>query len=335
MTKTFWKNKKVLITGANGFLASNLTISLSKKGAKIIGVIKKELPLSLLGLRLRKQKYKNLKIIKGDVTDFAFIKKLFINYKPDFCFHLAAQAIVGKANKTPIPTFKTNIMGTWNILEAVRTLSPQTRIIVSSSDKAYGEHKKLPYNEGASLRSLHPYDASKACADILTRTYAHTYNLKTVVTRCANFYGPGDLNFSRIIPDTIRSIIFNKNPIIRSDGSPIRDYIYIEDVVNAYLCLARALYLNKNNVKGEAFNIGTGKPISVLKLVNLMLELFGKRNLKPEILSNHKIKGEIDKQYLSINKARKVLKWRPCYSLMEGLKPTFEWYEKIFLKQKS
>lgn len=322
----FWLGKKVIITGANGFLASHVAIALLENGARAIGVIKEEIPLSFLNLKLKDKKYKNIKIIKGDIVDFPFLKRLFKHYKPDICFHLAAQAIVNKANKSPILTFKTNIEGTWNILEAARQYSAQTKIIIASSDKAYGEHKKLPYTEDAALQALHPYDASKACADILARTYAHTYNLGIAITRCANIYGPGDLNFSRIIPDTIKSALNNVNPIIRSDGTPLRDYIYIEDVVGAYLCLAKALYLNKNNVKGEAFNFGTGKPISVLKLVQLILKISGKDNLKPQILSKHKIKGEIDKQYLSNKRANRVLGWYCRYSLVDGLQRTLHWY---------
>jgi CDP-glucose 4,6-dehydratase len=330
MKDNFWKNKTAVITGANGFLASHLTIALLENGAKIIGLIKEELPMSILNLKIKDKKYKNLKIIKGDIIDYKFIKKLFKSHKPDFCFHLAAQAIVGEANQVPIPTLKTNIMGTWNILDVIRQFCPHTRLIVASSDKAYGEHKKLPYQEEASLKALHPYDASKACADILTRTYAHTYKVRAAVTRCANIYGPGDFNFSRIIPDTMRSVILNTNPVIRSDGTPLRDYIYIEDTLNAYLCLGKALYLGRKNVKGQAFNFGTGRPISVLELVNLIIRLSKKSNLKPYILSKRKIKGEIDKQYLSINKATKVLNWRPRYTLQDGLKITFEWYKNTF-----
>jgi CDP-glucose 4,6-dehydratase len=322
----FWKAKKVVITGANGFLASHLTVALLEKGARVIGIIKEEIPASFLALALKKKKYKNLKIIKGNIINFAFVQRIFRQYKPDICFHIAAQAIVNKANKSPTPTFKTNIEGTWNTLEAARLYSRHTAIVVASSDKAYGEHKKLPYTEEASLQALHPYDASKACADILTRTYAHTYDLAAAITRCANIYGPGDINFSRIIPDTIRAALNNTDPIIRSDGTPLRDYIYIDDAVRAYLLLARALYLNKNKVKGEAFNFGAGKPISVLRLVYLILKLSGKNNLKPKILSKHKIKGEIDKQYLSSRKANRVLGWRCRHSLVDGLNKTLSWY---------
>ena len=331
MGSKFWKNKKVVVTGANGFLASHLTIALLERGTKVTALIKEKLPISMLTLRLKEKKYKNLTIIKGDIINYPFVERLFKRNQPDLCFHIAAQAIVSKANKSPLPTFKTNIMGTWNILELIRLFSRRTRIIVASSDKAYGDHRELPYREEASLNALHPYDASKACTDILTRTYAHTYNISTAVTRCANLYGPGDNNFSRIIPDTIRSVLLNRDPIIRSDGTPLRDYIYIKDAVSAYLCLAKALYFNKKNVKGEAFNIGTGRPISVQKLVNLILRISNKSYLCPQILSKHKISGEIDRQYLSIGKARRILNWRPTYSLTEGLTLTLNWY-KMHLK---
>jgi CDP-glucose 4,6-dehydratase len=208
----------------------------------------------------------------------------------------------------------------------VRDLSLDTNVIVASSDKAYGEHKKLPYTEGASLNALHPYDASKSCADILARTYAHTYNLNTVVTRCANIYGPGDLNFSRIIPDTMKSVILGRDPVIRSDGSPLRDYIYIDDVVGAYFCLSKSFFLNKKGIKEEAFNFGTGKPISVLELVKMIIRISGNNKLQPKILSRNKIKGEIDRQYLSSDKAKKVLGWQAHCNLAEGLNKTFNWY---------
>lgn len=334
MKDNFWKRKIILITGANGFLASHLVLSLLKNGARVIGIIKEKIPVSFLELELRNKKYKNLKITKGDIVDYTFIKGCFKKYRPHFCFHIAAQAIVGEANKTPIPSFKTNIQGTWNILEVARIYSADTRIIVASSDKAYGEHRKLPYIETASLQALHPYDASKACADILSRTYAHTYNLAIAVTRCGNIYGPGDLNFSRIIPDTIRSVILNKNPIIRSDGTPLRDYVFIDDMVNGYLKLAKCLYLKKDKISGQAFNFGSGKPISVLNLVKLIIEISGANRLRSKMLSKTKIKGEIDRQYLSSHKANKLLDWQTRYSLKEGLIKTLNWYRHHLLKNK-
>lgn len=331
MRDIFWKDKKIVVTGANGFLASHLTVHLLKNKARVIGIIKEEIPASFLNLKLKEKKYRNLKIIKGTIVNYTFIRKLFKDYQPDICFHLAAQAIVVEANRSPISTFKTNIEGTWNILEAIREFSSRTRVIVASSDKAYGEHKKLPYTEGASLQALHPYDASKACADILARTYAHTYNLAVAITRCANIYGPGDTNFSRIVPDSLRSIILNKNPILRSDGTPLRDYIYIEDAITAYSCLAKALF-NNGAIKGEAFNFGTGEPISVLNLVKLMIKLSRNYRLQPVILSKTKIKGEIDKQCLSSKKANAILGWRPQYTLREGLIKTLDWYRNYLIK---
>lgn len=320
----FWKNRVVLITGANGFLGSHLSIALLEKGSFVIGVIKDASLPSYLKLALKEGLRPKLKIIKSDIVDFKANLSIFNKYKPEICLHVAAQPIVVVANKSPLPTLEANIKGTWNILEAARVCGTKA-VVVASSDKAYGEHKKLPYREDASLLALHPYDASKACADILTRCYAHTYGLNTAVTRCANIYGPGDFNFSRIIPDVIVSAISGKNPIIRSDGTPLRDYVYIQDIVNAYLILAERLY--KRKVKsGEVFNFGSARPLGVLSLVNKILAIAKKSDLRPKILSKGKIKGEIDRQYLSSVKARKVLGWRCRYSLDKGLRKTYSWY---------
>jgi len=320
----FWKNKLVLITGANGFLGSHLTVAFLKNNAKVIGFIKEDRERSYFKIALEKIRKPKIKIIKSDIINFKSVFWVFKNQKPDICLHVAARPIVGIANKTPIPTFKTNIMGTWNILEAAR-LCWTSAVVVASSDKAYGEHKRLPYTEDSPLLAKHPYDASKACADILTRSYAHTYGLNTAVTRCANIFGPGDFNFSRIIPDTIRSVILNKDPVIRSDGSPLRDYIFIDDVVAGYLELTKQLYEGKIK-KGEVFNFGTRSPVSVKYLVDKILKIAKKSNLKAQILSKTKIKGEIDKQYLSSEKAWKELKWKSRISLEDGLRKTLGWY---------
>lgn len=320
----FYKDKIVLITGANGFLGSHLSIGLLKRGAYVIGIIKENPPVSFLQVTLNEFRKPKIKIIKSDIVDFKSTLKIFNKYKPDICLHVAGQPIVGIAYKSPISTFEVNITGTWNILESCR-INRTKSVVVASSEGVYGVHKKLPYSEEDSLLALHPYDASKTCTDILARVYAHTYSLRTAVTRCANIYGPGDFNFSRIIPDTIRSAVLNRNPIIRSDGSPIRDYVFIDDVVDAYLILAKKLYLNKVTY-GEAFNFGTGKPISVLSLVKKLLNIAKKDNLTPEILSKGKIKGEIDRQYLSSRKANKILGWQCNYSLKAGLRLTFNWY---------
>jgi len=317
-----WKNKVIFITGANGFLGSHLVKMALAYNARVIVLIKEDIRSSLFEIEDLRSKSR---IYRGDLSDRNLVNKIFKNNKIDVCFHIAAQAIVGIANNSPLGTFKTNIEGTWNILEAARVFGVKA-MVVASSDKAYGEHKKLPYKEEAALVALHPYDASKSCADILSRTYAHTYKLPVAVTRCANIYGPGDLNFSRIIPDTCRAAIKNTDPIIRSDGTPLRDYAFVGDIVEAYFTLAASL-LNKKINFGEAFNFGTGKPISVIKLVKMILEASGKTGLTPKILSKGKIKGEIDKQYLSSAKAKRMLGWQPKYSLKEGLKITYKWYQ--------
>lgn len=316
------KNKVIFITGANGFLGSHLVKSALSYKAKTVVLIKEDISGSLFrveGLGSR------CKVYQGDLSDSKLINRIFKDNKIDVCFHIAAQAIVGIANNSPLGTFKTNIEGTWNILEAARVYGIKA-MVVASSDKAYGEHKKLPYKEEASLNALHPYDASKSCADILSRTYAHTYKLPVAVTRCANIYGPGDFNFSRIIPDTCRAAIKGSDPVIRSDGTPLRDYAFVQDIVDAYFVLAASL-LNKKINFGEAFNFGTGKPVSVIKLVKAILKVSGKKGLAPEILCKGKIKGEIDKQYLSSVKAKRILGWYPKYPLQKGLEVTYKWYK--------
>lgn len=317
-----WRNKVIFITGANGFLGSHLVKRALSYKARVIVLIKKDIRFSLFKIEGLGGK---CKIYKGDLSNSRLINSIFKNNKIDFCFHIAAQAIVGIANNSPLGTFKTNIEGTWNILEAARVYGVKA-MVVASSDKAYGEHKKLPYKEDAPLIALHPYDASKSCADILSRTYAHTYKLPVAVTRCANIYGPGDLNFSRIIPDTCRFVIKNKNPIIRSDGTPLRDYVFVEDVVDIYFVLAKSL-LDKKIDFGEAFNLGVNRPVSVIEIVKKIIRISGNTALVPEILGKGKIKGEIDRQYLSSVKARRILGWQPKYSLQKGLEITYKWYK--------
>lgn len=323
----FWKGRNVFVTGGDGFIGSWLTRALVEKGANTTCLIRDIAPQG--GLTLQKLTGK-VTMVFGNITDYALIQRVLNEKKIDTCFHLAAQAIVQVANESPLSTFESNIKGTWVLLEACRNSRNVSRIVVASSDKAYGKHDKLPYTEEFSLLPVHPYEASKACCDILVRSYAQTYELPVAVTRCANTYGGGDLNFSRIIPDTIRSILQNKNPIIRSDGTPLRDYIYVEDIVNAYLVLAEKLEDKKN--RGEAFNFGTGKPVSVLELVKKIIDLSGKSSLKPLIKGKGKLKGELDKQYLSSKKAQRMLSWHARVTLEEGLLETIEWYRRHFAK---
>jgi len=321
----FWNGKRVFITGANGFVGSWLTKALIDQRVKVSVLINQEVKGSLLN-----EVRSNLTaVFNGNLTNFSLIKKIFDRQKPEICFHLAAQPIVTKANNSPIPTLKTNIEGTWNILEAAR-VNNTPRLIVASSDKAYGVHKNLPYTEKFSLNAFHPYDASKACCDILAQTYYHTYRMSLAVTRCANIYGFGDNNFSRIVPATVRDALRGKRPIIRSDGTPLRDYIYISDVVKAYLVLAQRL--GDAKIDGQAFNFGTGKPVSVINLVRKIINLSGKKGLTPRILSKNKIKGEIDKQYLNSSKAQKALNWKPKLTLDQGLKLTIKGYKTFFEK---
>ncbi|MEW6075309.1 MAG: GDP-mannose 4,6-dehydratase [Candidatus Omnitrophota bacterium] len=325
--KNIWKGKVIVITGANGFLGSHLVKRALAYNAKVVVLIKEDIARSLFNIG---KLYRKVTVIRGDLKNRRLITSLFAKDKVSLCLHIAAQAIVGIANKSPLGTLRTNIEGTWNILEAARVYGVGA-MIVASSDKAYGEHEKLPYKEDAPLLSLHPYDASKACADILSRTYAHTYAMPIGVSRCANIYGPGDFNFSRIIPDTMKAVINGKNPVIRSDGTPLRDYVFIDDIVDAYYNLARMLFLKKVGF-GEAFNFGTGRAIRVLDLVYKIIKVSEKSGLSPRIMSKGKIKGEIEKQYLSSAKAKRLLGWEAKYNLDRGLKETYAYYRDFFRK---
>lgn len=319
-----WKNAHVLITGADGFIGSWIAKELINQGAEaytILRDIKRQSNLDVLNIKDK------INIINGDLINLDVCTRVMNEYEIDTCFHIAAQAIVGAANRSPLSTFESNIKGTWNILESARLSKFITGIVVASSDKAYGVQDKLPYTEESPLIGFYPYDASKACADILARCYFKTYGLPISVTRNANTYGGGDLNFSRLIPDTVRSILNNVQPVIRSDGTPERDYMYIKDSVDAYLTLASNL--KRKDIQGEAFNFGSGKPVSVINLYNKIIKLMGK-DVIPKILGA--AKNEIDRQFLSIEKAKRLLKWEPKYSLDEGLKETIEWYKDFFKK---
>jgi len=318
-----WKDVNVLVTGVNGFVGSGIAKTLVEKGAGVVALLRDDIPGAPFEYSKVRERLRG--IVNGDLTNYQVVQRAFNEYEIEACFHLAAQAIVGVANRSPLSTFESNIRGTWNVLEAARNSEVLGKLVIASSDKAYGEHEKLPYNEDYCLNALHPYDASKACADILARTYYNTYNLPVCVARCANIYGGGDLNFSRLVPDTIRSILQGGNPIIRSDGTPVRDYLYIKDAVSAYLTLGK----KSGKVKGEAVNFGSDAPISVLELVTKILEI-SSSDLRPIIKGTGKIKGEIDRQYLSSEKAGKLLRWAPRYELEDGLKETFEWYKSYF-----
>jgi CDP-glucose 4,6-dehydratase len=260
--------------------------------------------------------------VRGTVDDYAVLERVLNEYEVDTVFHLAAQAIVTVANRNPLATFETNIKGTWTLLEACRRSPRVSRIVVASSDKAYGIHEELPYTEEHALRGTHPYDVSKSCADLIAITYHHTYDTPVSVTRCGNLFGPGDLNWSRIIPGTIRSALRGERPIIRSDGSPVRDYVHVEDIASAYTRLAEAM--DAADVRGRGFNFATGEPLSVLDLTRMILKAADREDLEPEILDV--AKAEIDRQYLSSELARKRLGWTPAKGMAERLAETVAWY---------
>lgn len=313
-----FRKKNVLVTGGAGFIGSWLTKELLGREAKVIVIdLKKNLPIA-------EDFSKTPVLIQGDVRRFALIKKIIQKYNIDLIFHLAAQTLVGIANQDPLPTLKTNILGTWNVLEAARKYRVEG-VVVASSDKAYGQSVDIPYTEDAPLKGLHPYDASKSSADLLSQMYFKTYKLPLCIIRSGNVFGGGDLHFSRLIPDTVRSAFYNQRPVIRSNGRYLRDYIYIKDAVAGYLAAA-------DKLDGQAFNLGTKKPQPALKVVHTVLRLMGKSHLRPRILNQ--AQNEIQNQSLDFSKAKKELSWRPRYSLEAGLKETIPWYIQYFKERK-
>ncbi len=321
MNKKFWYNRNVFVTGCSGFLGSHVVKTLTAAGANVTGLIRDYTPESYLySLDNRR-----INLITGSLEDVQLLERALGEYETDTVFHLAAQAIVSVANRNPLPTFNTNIMGTCNILEACRRSPLVKKVIVASSDKAYGVQNILPYNEDMPLKGSHPYDVSKSCADLIANAYHKTYSLPVCITRCGNMYGGGDLNFNRIVPQTIRSVLKGEAPIIRSDGSFIRDYIYVEDAALAYLLLAEKM--ENPALHGEAFNISSEAKLSVLELVDKILRLMNSK-LEPVILNQGS--NEIRNQYLSSEKAKGLLGWEPQYPIDEGLMHTIDWYRDYF-----
>ncbi|MFU1721302.1 GDP-mannose 4,6-dehydratase [Bacillus velezensis] len=321
---SFWKNKNVFVTGCTGLLGSCLVKELIDQGANVTGLVRDTVPKSNL---YQGEQVKQMNIVQGALEDLDVIERALGEYEIDTVFHLAAQAIVGVANRNPISTFEANILGTWNILEACRRHPLIKRVIVASSDKAYGDQPTLPYDENMPLQGKHPYDVSKSCADLLSHTYFNTYGLPVCITRCGNLYGGGDLNFNRIIPQTIQLVLNGEAPEIRSDGTFIRDYFYIEDAVEAYLLLAEKM--EELNLAGEAFNFSNEIQLTVLELVEKILKAMDS-DLKPKVLNQGS--HEIKHQYLSAEKARKLLNWTPSHTIDEGLEKTIEWYKAFFQK---
>lgn len=321
----FWKDRPVFVTGGTGLVGSWLVKRLADAGADVVCLVRDWVPQSEL---VRTGTLERVRVVRGDVRDQDTLERSLGEYEIDTVFHLAAQTIVGIANRNPISTFETNIQGTWALLEAVRRSPAVKQTIIASSDKAYGVQEKLPYDESTPLNGTHPYDVSKSCADLIAYTYSNTYGMNAGVTRCGNFYGGGDLNWNRIVPGTIRSILKNERPVIRSDGQFVRDYFYVEDGAAAYMLLAEKM-ADKNLAKslaGQAFNFSNEIQVTVLDLVNRLIELMGS-SLTPDV--RNEASHEIRHQYLSAEKARKVLGWHPLFTLEDGLAHTIKWYREF------
>ncbi|MBN1354535.1 MAG: NAD-dependent epimerase/dehydratase family protein [Candidatus Omnitrophica bacterium] len=320
MNINYWNGKRVLITGHEGFIGSNLARKLIRAGAKLTGIDKvPKRKLSVLSDMRGK-----LVRVTGDISGKDLVARVVKRARPEVVFHLAAESIVIKARQNPIRSLRSNIEGTWNVMESLRDKKYVEAVLVASSDKAYGISKKLPYTEDTPLNGLYLYNASKTCADILARSYYASYGLPACVIRCGNIYGPGDHNFSRLVPDAIRKAIRNERLYIRSDGAFTRDYIYVDDVVNGYILLAENV--KRKKLGGEAFNLGTGNPSSVTGIFKKIEKIFDKHLKKPVILN--KAQGEIRHQRLSSKKADRILGWRALYSLEDGLMETVNWYRK-------
>lgn len=317
----FWRFRNVLVTGCTGLLGGWVVQDLVARGAQVVGLVRDWVPQSRL---LTEDLLAKMVTVRGIVEDQATIERTLNEYEIDTVFHLAAQTIVTVADRNPISTFETNIRGTWTVLEACRRCPTVRGIVVASSDKAYGVQERLPYLEGAPLQGRFPYDVSKSCADLLAQSYAATYGLPLVITRCGNFFGGGDLNISRIVPGTILSVLRGTQPLIRSDGTLVRDYLYVRDGARA--CLLLAELLRGRSLDGEAFNFSYEVRLTALEMVEWILRLMGRPDVKPVILNE--AKREIPHQYLSSEKARRILGWRPAYGLEEGLKETIAWYQK-------
>jgi CDP-glucose 4,6-dehydratase len=323
VNKNFWQDRPTFVTGGTGLVGSWLIQRLVEAGADVVCLVRDWVPQSEL---VRAGYIEKVKVVRGDVRDRDMLERALGEFEIDTVIHLAAQTIVTIANRNPISTFETNIAGTWNILEASRRSPKVKQIVMASSDKAYGDQEILPYNEDTPLQGQHPYDVSKSAADLIAATYAKSYDLPVAITRCGNFYGGGDLNWNRIIPGTIRSILRGQAPIIRSDGEYIRDYFYVEDGAAAYMLLAEQLAAQPE-LKGQAFNFSNEIQVTVREIVESVIKLM-KSNLKPEILNE--ANNEIRHQYLSAEKARKILSWKPLFNLDQGLAMTIDWYKNFF-----
>jgi CDP-glucose 4,6-dehydratase len=314
-----WRGKKLFVTGGNGFLGSWLVKRLLAEGAELSCLIYEDLPGSVYS---REKLDQQVRVVWGRLEDAELLKHTIRDGEFDAVFHLAAQAIVGIANRDPVPTFSSNILGTWNLLEACRLTGDIRAIIVASSDKAYGDSTTLPYREDHALRGIHPYDVSKSCADLIAGAYHATYNLPVTVTRCGNIIGGGDLNWNRIVPGTIQSLLRSERPIVRSDGKFVRDYVYVEDIVDAYVLIGAAA--SDGKFHGHAWNVSNDQPVDVLRVVDLLRKICRREDLVPDI--RNEASHEIRDQYLDSSKIRQHLGWKPGHNLEAALRKSVDWY---------
>jgi CDP-glucose 4,6-dehydratase len=311
-----------LITGAGGFAGAWLAAALLERGERVVGLDRPTPPdigqstLDLLGLR------DEVSAVEGDLRAEGVAARAIDGHGVDAVFHLAAETIVGVAAASPVDTFETNVRGTWLLLDACRR-SGVEKVVVASSDKAYGPHPELPYREEVALRPSSPYEASKAAAELIARSYWHSYGLPVAVTRCANIYGGGDTNWSRLIPEVVTAVLDGRAPVLRSDGSPERDFLYVEDAAFAYLAIAD--HLDRDGIRGEAFNAGGGRPHAVREVVELIISLTGS-TVSPEVHGSGNPHGEIERQWVDASKLAERTGWRPAVGLREGLRRTIEWY---------
>jgi CDP-glucose 4,6-dehydratase len=320
--RKFWQDRPTLVTGATGLVGAWLTKALVEAGADVVCLVRDWVPQSEIS---QNGVMAHVKTVRGDLCDQELIERTIGEYEIRTVIHLAAQTIVGIANRNPISTFESNIRGTWILLEACRRSPLVQQIVIASSDKAYGDQENLPYSEETPLQGQHPYDVSKSCADLISKTYAVSYKSPVVITRCGNFYGGGDLNWNRIVPGTVRSLLRGERPIIRSDGKFVRDYFYVEDGAAAYMLLAEAL-AKRPELAGHAFNFSNEIQVTVLDLVERVRKAVGS-DLQP-VVQNQAF-NEIRHQYLSAKKAREMLQWTPLFDLDEGLRRTVDWYRKF------
>ena len=320
----YWSDRRVFVTGCTGLLGSWLTEALVRQGANVVGLVRDRVPKSRL---VQTGLVDQIAVVFGEVEDYLLLERSLNEYQIQTVFHLAAQTIVGIANQSPLSTFDTNIRGTWHLLEACRRTSWVEAVVVASSDKAYGEHQDLPYTEEAELKGRHPYDVSKSCADLIAQGYSKTYGLPVSIARFGNLFGAGDLNFNRLIPGTIQSILRNEPPVIRSDGKFTRDYVYVEDAAEAYLTLAAAM-TKQASIRGNAFNFSYERPLKASEVVEKILGQMERKDLRPKIMNT--ATNEILHQSLAAGKAHRLLGWQPEHDFDEGLRKTIPWYVHLF-----